>query len=182
MTMRSAHALIQRVRERAHREIFLDLFVSVQLSERTREGTPAFSTRSRVKNRTRCAEKKKKKWTRRRENERPKPPTFFSKRCSFARLRAREGSSRWKRNQKDIIKFSQEVRCLFEAFLQKRHAKKVALSWRKRRKRRDFYPILRLFPGTLFFFFVVCSNSKKKKIFLEREREDLNAVIMMERT
>ena len=37
------------------------------------------------------------------------------------------------------------------------------------------------FSGTLFFFFA-CSNSKKKKIFLEREREDLNAVIMMERT
>ena len=38
------------------------------------------------------------------------------------------------------------------------------------------------FSGTLFFFFV-CSNSKKKKSSSrEREREDLNAVIMMERT
>ena len=85
------------------------------------------------------------------------------------------------RYNKVFPKGKKKGQCLFEAFLQKRHAKKVALSWRKRRKRRDFYPILRLFRDA-FFFFVVCSNSKKKKNFLEREREDLNAVIMMERT
>lgn len=74
------------------------------------------------------------------------------------------------RYNKVFPKGKKKGQCLFEAFLQKRHAKKVALSWRKRRKRRDFYPILRLFRDA-FFFFVVCSNSKKKKIFLERERE-----------
>ena len=62
MMMRSAHALIQRVRrERAHREAFFDLSVSVQLGvprpKGRPEGTPAFSTRSRVENHSRARKK-----------------------------------------------------------------------------------------------------------------------------
>ena len=134
-------------------------------SERTREGTPAFSTRSRVKNRTRCAEKKKKEvdaTTRQRATE----TTNLFLKAVFVRSTARargvvsmeEGSERY---NKVFPKGGKKV-----AFL--RHFSKK--DTRKRSRFRggkggngEIFIQFSDFSGTLFFFFV-CSNSKKKKI------------------
>ena len=127
-----------------------------------------------------CAEKKKKKWTRRRGKTSDRNHQPFSQsgvRSPTARAR---GVVSMEEDFRKIKSFPKR----FDAFLRhfcKKHAKKVALSWRKRRKRRDFYPVLRRF-FCCFFFFCCVFQFKEKKIFLEREREDLNAVIMMERT
>ena len=77
--------------------------------------------------------------------------------------------------------FPKRFNAFLRHFCKKDTRKRSRFRGGKGGKRRDLYPILRLFRDA-FFFFVVCSNSRKKKIFLEREREDLNAVIMMERT
>ncbi len=96
---------------------------------------------------------KKRGWTRRRGNERPKAVSIQPFSQSGVRSRARgrldgRGISR----EKDQA-FS---RCNEE------------FSWRKRQKRRDFYPVLRR-----FFFVVVRGWFFSKRCFLERE--DLNA-------
>ena len=77
-----------------------------------------------------------------------------------------EGSERY---NKVFPKGKKKGQCLFEAFLQKRHAKRSRFRGGKGGNGEIFIQFSD-FSGTLFFFFVVCSNSKKKKIS-SRERE-----------
>lgn len=121
-------------------------------SERTREGTPAFSTRSRVENHSR-ARKKKRGWTRRRGNERPRAVSVQP----FSQSGVRSRRARGRLDGRGISREKGQAfsRCNEE------------FSWRKRQKRRDFYPVLRRFfccccSGVIFF--------KEKRGVFSRER------------
>ena len=140
-------------------------------SERTREGTPAFSTRSRVKNRTRCAEKKKKEvdaTTRQRATE----TTNLFLKAVFVRSTARARGV--VSMEEESERYNKVFPKRFNAFLRHFYKKNT----RKRSRFRggkggngEIFIQFSDFSGTLFFSLLCGSNSKKKKIFLERERE-----------
>ena len=143
-------------------------------SERTREGTPAFSTRSRVKNRTRCAEKKKKEvdaTTRQRATE----TTNLFLKAVFVRSTARargvvsmeEGSERYNKV------FPKGKKKKVNAFLRHFYKKDT----RKRSRFRggkggngEIFIQFSDFSGTLFFSLLCVPIQRKKKIS-SRERE-----------
>ena len=152
-------------------------------SERTREGTPAFSTRSRVKNRTRCAEKKKKEvdaTTRQRATE----TTNLFLKAVFVRSTARARGV--VSMEEESERYNKVFPKRFNAFLRHFYKKNT----RKRSRFRggkggngEIFIQFSDFSGTLFFSLLCVPIQRKKKFSSrEREREDLNAVIMMERT
>ena len=154
--------------ERAHREIFLDLFVSVQFVRKDARRTPAFSTRSRVKNRTRCAEKKEvDATTRQRATE---TTNLFSKRCSFARLRARGVVSMEEESERYNKVFPKRFNAFLRHFCKKDTRKRSRFRGGKGGNGEIFIQFSD-FSGTLFSFFVCYGQFfKEKKNFLERER------------
>ena len=139
-------------------------------SERTREGTPAFSTRSRVKNRTRCAEKKKKEvdaTTRKRATE----TTNLFLKAVFVRSTARARGV--VSMEEESERYNKVFPKRFDAFL--RHFCKK--DTRKRSRFRggkggngEIFIQFSDFSGTLFFS-LLCVPIQRKKKFSSRERE-----------
>ena len=139
-------------------------------SERTREGTPAFSTRSRVKNRTRCAEKKKKEvdaTTRQRATE----TTNLFLKAVFVRSTARARGV--VSMEEESERYNKVFPKRFDAFL--RHFCKK--DTRKRSRFRggkggngEIFIQFSDFSGTLFFS-LLFQFKEKKNFPRERERE-----------
>ena len=139
-------------------------------SERTREGTPAFSTRSRVKNHTRCAEKKKKEvdaTTRQRATE----TTNLFLKAVFVRSTARARGV--VSMEEESERYNKVFPKRFDAFL--RHFCKK--DTRKRSRFRggkggngEIFIQFSDFSGTLFFS-LLCVPIQGKKKFSSRERE-----------
>ena len=139
-------------------------------SERTREGTPAFSTRSRVKNRTRCAEKKKKEvdaTTRQRATE----TTNLFLKAVFVRstARARGVVSMEEESERYNKVFPKRFNAFLRHFCKKDTRKRSRFRGGKGGNGEIFIQFSD-FSGTLFFSLLYVPIQRKKKIS-SRERE-----------
>ena len=141
-------------------------------SERTREGTPAFSTRSRVKNRTRCAEKKKKEvdaTTRKRATE----TTNLFLKAVFVRstARARGVVSMEEESERYNKVFPKRFDAFLRHFCKKDTRKRSRFRGGKGGNGEIFIQFSDFSPGRFFFLCCVFQFKEKKNFPRERERE-----------